>query len=165
MSIPFTNQFIKTLEIPISWQVPSIIVITLIFRGDIVIKAFSIYLLIGLFLFPVFHDGGSLGYLLTPNFGYLIGAYPLIKIINKLNKKNQKILYFDFFKYGFLGICSMHIAGIIYSCIQILFFKQSDILLYSISKFSLGRIGYHFLMLTPITLLIKLKNNKYNFKK
>ena len=165
ISIPYTNQLIKTFEIPISWQVPAIIVITLIFKGEIVIKAFSIYLLIGLFIFPVFHDGGSLGYLLTPNFGYLIGAYPLIKIIDKLNKKNKKLYYFDFLKYGFLGICSMHIAGIIYSCIQILYFKQTGLLLYNISKFSLGKIGYHFLMLIPITLLIKLINNKYKSKK
>ena len=27
-----------------------------------------------------------LGYLLTPNFGYLLGVYPLIKFIDKLNE-------------------------------------------------------------------------------
>ena len=162
ISIPSINKILQTLEIPISWQVPSIILITLIFKGKIVIKAFSIYLIIGLFFIPVFHQGGSLGYLLTPNFGYLLGMYPLIKIIDSLNMKYNKINNFDLLKYGILGISCMHLIGVIYSCIQIIYFKQSEILLYSISKYSLGKFGFHILMLSPITLLIKLINkNKY----
>ncbi len=163
ISIPSINQIMQTYEIPISWQVPSIIIITLIYKGEIVIKAFSIYLFIGLFLIPVFQNGGSLGYLLTPSFGYLLGTYPLIKFIDKLNIKNKKINFNELLKYGILGICSMHLLGIIYSSIQILYFKQSDILLYNISKYSLGKILYHLLMLTPITLLTKLIN-KYRLE-
>ena len=97
-SIPFANKLVETYEIPITWQIPSIVMITLIFRGKIVIKAFSIYLIIGLFFIPVFHQGGSLGYLLTPNFGYLLGMYPLIKIIDNLNKRNQLINYYELLK-------------------------------------------------------------------
>ena len=162
ISLPNTNKLISTFEMPISWQVPSIILITLIFEGKIVIKAFSIYLIIGLFFIPVFHQGGSLGYLLTPNFGYLLGMYPLIKIIDSLNMKYNKINNFDLLKYGILGISCMHLIGVIYTCIQIIYFKQSEILLYSISKYSLGKFGFHILMLSPITLLIKLINkNKF----
>ena len=160
ISIPFINKIVPSIEIPITWQIPSIIIITLIFKGKIVIKAFSIYLMLGLFFVPIFHNGGSLGYLLTPNFGYLLGTYPLIKIIDKLNKKNQQINYYEFLKYGILGICSMHLVGLIYSTIQILYFKQSDEFLYNISKYSLGKIGYHFLMLTPISFLIRIINHK-----
>ena len=164
ISIPYTNKLINTYEMPITWQVPSVILITLIFNIKSVIRAFSIYLIIGLFIFPVFHQGGSLGYLLTPNFGYLIGIYPLIKIIDNLSKKYQKINYIDFLKYGIIGISSMHLVGIIYSSIQILYYKQSEILIYSIAKYSLGKFGYHLLMLTPITLLIKIIN-KYEYQK
>ena len=160
ISIPFTNQFLQTFDIPISWQVPSIILITLIFSGDVVIMAFSIYLIIGLFFLPVFHNGGSIGYLLTPNFGYLLGIYPLINIIDKLHKLNHKISSYDLLRYGIFGISSMHIIGTIYCCIQILYLKQSDILIYNISRYSLSKFGYHLLMLTPITLFIKLINNK-----
>tara|TARA_B100000482_G_scaffold128069_1_gene92989 strand:+ start:218 stop:787 length:570 start_codon:yes stop_codon:yes gene_type:complete len=161
-SIPINTKIIETFEIPITWQVPSILIITLIFNGKIVIKAFSIYLIIGLFFIPVFHQGGSLGYLLTPNFGYLLGMYPLIKIIDNLNKRNQIIKFSDLLKYGILAICSMHLIGIIYNFILILYSKQSEILLYNITKYSIGKFGYHLLMLTPITLLIKiLNNNRY----
>ena len=76
-------------EIPITWQIPTIIILTLIFRKKVVLIAFSIYILLGLFIAPVFHQGGSIGFLLTPNFGYLLGVYPLIKIIDKLNYKNK----------------------------------------------------------------------------
>ena len=158
-SIPFTNKLIGTFEIPITWQIPSIVIVTIIFNGKIVIKAFSIYLIMGLFFIPVFHQGGSLGYLLTPNFGYLLGMYPLIKIIDNLNKRNQIINYYELLKYVIFGICSMHLIGIIYNCILALFSNQSEILLYNISKYSLGKFGYHLLMLTPITLLFKIFNN------
>ena len=162
-SIPFSNKNIGNFEIPITWQLPSIVIITLIFNGNIVIKAFSIYLIVGLFFIPVFHEGGSLGYLLTPNFGYLLGIYPLIKIIDNLNKRKQMIKYNDLLKYGILGICSMHLIGIIYNCILVLYFKQSEILLYNISKYSIGKFGYHLLILTPITVLFKIFNkNRYH---
>ncbi len=161
-SIPFANKLVETYEIPITWQIPSIVMITLIFRGKIVIKAFSIYLIIGLFFIPVFHQGGSLGYLLTPNFGYLLGMYPLIKTIDNLNKKNQLINYYELLKYVTLGICSMHLIGIIYNCILVLYFKQPEILLLNISKYSLGKIGYHLLVLIPVILLIRIINNNNN---
>ena len=161
-SIPFTNKLFGPVEIPITWQLPSIVIITLIFKSKIVIKAYSIYLIIGLFFIPVFHEGGSLGYLLTPNFGYLLGIYPLIKIIDNLNKKHQVINYYELLKYVILGICSMHIIGIIYNCILVLYFNQPEILLYNISKYSLGKFGYHLLVLTPLTLLISIINkNRY----
>ena len=162
LSIPFTNKFNWTFEIPITWQVPSIILLTLIFSGNVVLKALSIYLIIGLFFIPVFSQGGSLGYLLTPNFGFLLGTYPLVKIIDKLNNDNQKITFFELIKYGTLGICSLHFTGIVYSSIQIMYYKQSEILLYSIAKLSLGKLGYHLLMLIPMALLIKLIN-KYRY--
>ena len=165
-SIPFTNKLIGTFEMPITWQLPSIVIITLIFNGKIVIKAFSIYLIIGLFFIPIFHQGGSLGYLLTPNFGYLLGMYPLIKIIDNLNKRNQIINYYELLKYVTLGICSMHLIGIIYNCFLVLYFKQPEILLYNISKYSLGKFGYQLLVLIPVTLLIRIiKNNNNRYQR
>ncbi len=160
ISLPFTNNLSQTFQMPITWQLPSIMIITIIFNSKIVIKAFSIYLIIGLFFIPVFHQGGSLGYLLIPNFGYLLGMYPLIKIIDNLNKINHKINYYNLLKTGIMAICSMHLVGIIYNSIQILYFRQKDTLLYNISKYSLGSFGYHLLIVTILTLWIKFINNK-----
>jgi len=161
--ISFIYKSSNNFELPITWQIPTIILLTLIFHKKVVFRAFSIYLILGLFIFPVFHQGGSIGYLLTPNFGYLLGLYPLIKIIDNLNNRN-KISIVDFLKNGFLAIGAMHLTGIFYNLIQIIFYSQFNLFLYNLGKYSLGKIGYHFLMLFPLLLLIKpierLKHNK-----
>ena len=103
--------------------------------------------------------------MLTPNFGYLLGLYPLIKIIDNLNNRN-KINIGNFLINGFIGIGVMHLTGIFYNFIQTIFFSQFSIFLYNLGKYSVGKIGYHFLILLPLLLLIKpiknLKKNKYD---
>ena len=150
-------------EIPITWQIPTIIFLTLIFDRKVVFRAFTLYIILGLFIYPVFNQGGSVGYLLTPNFGYLLGVYPLIKIIDDLNTRN-KINVATFLINGFIAIGAMHLTGIFYNFIQIIFYSDFNIFLYNLGKYSVGKIGYHFLMLLPLLILIKpikrLKNSK-----
>ena len=161
--LTFFYKYSNKLELPITWQIPTIILLTLIFHKKVIFRAFSIYIILGLFIFPVFHQGGSIGYLLTPNFGYLLGYYPLIKIIDNLNTKN-KINGKKFLRIGFIGIGAMHLTGIFYNFLQIIFYSQFNLFLYNLGKYSLSKIGYHFLMLFPLLLLInpieRLKNNK-----
>ena len=154
VSIKESNNLFQSLEIPITWQIPTIILLSLIFNRKVVFIAFSIYLFLGLFIIPIFHQGGSLGYLLTPNFGYLIGIYPLIIKIDKLNKK-KKIQISEFIKNGVLGITAMHITGILYTFLLMLVYNKLSTFLYNLSSYSLGKIGFHFLMLIPLSLLIK----------
>ena len=42
--------------------------------------AVTVYILLGLAGLPVFSAGGGIGYVATPNFGYLLGMYPLVLI-------------------------------------------------------------------------------------
>ena len=161
--LQFIDKSRNNIEIPITWQIPTIILLTLIFNKKVVFKAFSIYIILGLFIAPVFHQGGSIGYLLTPNFGYLLGIYPLIKIIDNLNSQ-KKINVSKFLVNGFIAIIAMHITGIFFNFIQIIFYSRFNIFLYNLGKYSVGKIGYHFLMLLPLSLLIKpikyLKNSQ-----
>ena len=137
-----------------SWNIPTIILLTLIFDNKVVFRAFTIYIIIGLFFYPVFHNGGSIGYLNTPNFGYLLGIYPLIKIIDNLNKYNNlKII--NFLKNGFLAIGAMHLTGIIYNFIPSITYNQYNLFLYNLGKYSVGKIGYHLITLLPLILFIK----------
>jgi len=152
--LPFVDKSSNSFEMPITLQIPTIILLTLIFNKKVVFTAFSIYIILGLFIFPVFHQGGSLGYLLTPNFGYLLGIYPLINIIDNLNTRN-KINFGNFLKNGFIAIGAMHLTGIFYNFIQVIFYSQFNLFLYNLGKYSVGKIGYHFLMLFPLLLLIK----------
>ena len=152
--LQFIENSSKSFEIPITWQLPTIILLTLIFHKKVVFRAFTIYIFLGLFISPIFHQGGSLGYLLTPNFGYLLGVFPLIKIIDNLNARN-KINIGNFLINGFMGIGAMHLTGIFYNFIQIIFYSQFNLFLYNLGKLSAGKIGYHFLMLFPLLILIK----------
>ena len=159
--MPFIDKTFNSFELPITLQIPTIILLTVIFDKKEVFRAFNIYIIIGLFMFPVFHQGGSLGYLLTPNFGYLLGIYPLIKIIDNLNKKN-KVTTGNILINGFYGIIAMHLTGIFYNFIQLIYYNQFDNFLYNLGKYSLSKIGYHFLMLIPLLVLIKpIKYLKY----
>ena len=160
--LQFIDKNSNNYEMPITWQIPTIILLTLIFHKKVVFTAFSIYIIIGLFISPVFHQGGSIGYLLTPNFGYLLGVYPLIKIIDNLNTRN-KINVGNFLKKGFIAIGAMHLTGIFYNFIQVIFYSEFNIFLYNLGKYSIGKIGYHFLMLFPLLLLIQpIKSLKYS---
>ena len=152
--LPFIDKFSNSIEMPITWQIPTIILLTLIFNKKVVFRAFSIYIILGLFISPVFHQGGSIGYLLTPNFGYLLGVYPLIIIIGNLNNR-KKIDVRNFLINGFIAIGAMHLTGIFYNFTQIIFYGDFNIFLYNLGKYSVGKIGYHFLMLFPIFLVIK----------
>ncbi len=161
--LPFVYKSSNNIELPITWQIPTIILLTLIFHKKVIFRAFSIYIILGLFIFPVFHQGGSIGYLLTPNFGYLLGYYPLIKIIDNLNSR-KKINVGNFLKNGFIAIVAMHLTGIFYNFIQIIYYSNYNLFLYNLGQYSLGKIGYHLLMLFPLLILIKpierLKHNK-----
>jgi len=161
--LPFIYKSSNNFEIPITWQIPTIILLTLIFNKRVVFRAFSIYIILGLFVFPIFHQGGSIGYLLTPNFGYLLGIYPLIIIIDNLNNRN-KINISNFLINGFIAIGAMHLTGIFYNFLQTIFYSKFNVFLYNLGKYSVGKIGYHFLMLLPLLLIIKpiksFKNSK-----
>ena len=161
--LPFIGESSDSLDMPITWQIPTVILLTLIFDNKVVFRSFTIYIILGLFVAPVFHQGGSLGYLHTPNFGYLLGTYPLIKIIDYLNKR-CKLNIRNYLVYGILAICALHLTGIFYNFIQMMVYGQFNIFLYNLGKYTLGKIGYHFLMLFPLLFLIKpiksLKNSK-----
>ncbi len=147
----------RIVEIPINYQIPIIIFLTIIFSGEFLTIVYAIYILIGLFFLPVFSDGGSLGYILTPNFGYLIGIFPLISIINILNNKNN-FSFIKFMKYALIGLIMMHFTGIIYLTIQLLIFNKPNLIFYNIGLFSLSKMPFQIIILIPIFFSINLIN-------
>ena len=153
VSIPSNGNLFTLVDLPVNWQIPIILILTILFSDDILIKSHTIYLTLGLFFLPLFYDGGSLGYILTPNFGFLLGIYPMIIYINKLKSKN-KITIFNFISYGIKSILVLHLIGIIYLIIQLLIFNRIELILYSIGKYSFSKLHYQILMLFPCTLLL-----------
>ena len=155
--IPSIDEIYRIVEIPINYQIPTVIFLTLIFSGEFLKNVYAIYIFIGLFFLPVFFDGGSLGYLITPNFGYLIGIFPLISIINILNKKNS-LSFFMYIKYSLVGLIILHFTGILYLSLQLLIFNKQSLILYNIGLFTLNKIPYQIISLIPVYLGINLIN-------
>ena len=155
--IPSIENIYRIVEIPINYKIPTIIFLTLIFSGEFISKVYAIYIIIGLFFLPVFYDGGSLGYLMTPNFGYLLGIFPLIRFINILNKNNNLSLI-KYMKYSLAGLIFMHSTGISYLTIQLLVFNKQDLIPYTIGLFSINKIPFQIISLIPVYLIINLIN-------
>ena len=153
ISIPFEFIKIDIYELPINLQIPLIILLTVIFKRSIIYRAYISYLLIGLLVLPVFYDGGSLGYLLTPNFGYLLGVFLLIRNISQIKREKEKSLL-TFLRSASLGLFYMHFVGIMYMCFQLILFSNHNLIAYNIGKFSLSKFPFEFLMLFPISILL-----------
>ena len=66
----------KFLTLSSTWQVPGLLLCALTCGPKAGIISSVAYLTIGIVHLPVFHDGGSIEYLLNPGFGYLAGFIP-----------------------------------------------------------------------------------------
>ena len=97
-----------------NWQIQGVLLTSLLCGPEIgTISAIS-YLIIGLFYLPVFHGGGSIGYILTHEFGYLLGFIPAAWISGFLAKKNSNTTLINYSLYTTLSLCILHFIGIIY---------------------------------------------------
>ena len=155
--IPSIGKIYRVVEIPINYQIPAVIFLTLIFSGKFITKVYAIYIFIGLFFLPIFFDGGSLGYLITPNFGYLIGVFPLINIIKRLNKE-YNLSFIKYIKYSLVSLIMLHLTGILYLSFQLFLFNKSNLILYNIGLFTLSKIPFQIITLLPVYLSFNLIN-------
>jgi len=71
-----------------------------------------LYILLGLFIVPVFALGGGLRYILTYGFGYIFAFLPAGIILGTVLKKGYT--YKNIAKAVFLGVLTIHLIGIIY---------------------------------------------------
>ena len=88
MTPSFQEPF-RVIELPVSWQVPSLLLVSLIAGPKPGVIASISYLTIGLIFLPVFEGGGSISYLSNPSFGYLLGFIPASWITGKLAAGNR----------------------------------------------------------------------------
>ena len=152
------NIDLNIINFPITFQVTSFILLTSIFKGKLVIKAYITYLIIGLLFLPILYGCGSLGYMLTPNFGYLLGIIPLIIVINTLNKtKELKII--GIFITCISSLMIMHIIGISYLSIKLIMLNKISLIPYNISLYSFSKIPYEVITLIPTIFVIKIISN------
>lgn len=61
--------------VPITLQMPALVLTVLIFGSRISMTSVGLYIAVGLAGIPVFASGGGFGYVMQPTFGYLIGFF------------------------------------------------------------------------------------------
>ena len=112
--LPKEDLSLSIIQLNSNWQIQGLILTSLLCGPQIGIICAISYLLIGLFYLPVFHGGGSVGYILTHEFGYLLGFIPASWLCGFLAKRNSKATLINYSFYSIISLCILHISGIIY---------------------------------------------------
>ena len=127
-SIIFPQEDLSLSNIPLysNWQIQGLLLTSLLCGPEIgTISAIS-YLIIGLFYLPIFHGGGSVGYILTHEFGYLLGFIPAGWPCGFLAKNTSKANLINYLFYTAISLCIVHIIGIVYLVIGKIFGNWLD---------------------------------------
>ena len=72
------------------------------------------YVALGLIGLPIFSGGGGLGYVLTPNFGFIIGFLIATVIMSVIIQKIKNRKFCQYIIIALLGITTIYIIGILY---------------------------------------------------
>lgn len=78
---------LELIPLPITLQVPALLLTALVCGPRGAMLAAVAYLSLGLFQLPVFHGGGGTAYLLDPGFGYLAGFLPAAWVTGRLARQ------------------------------------------------------------------------------
>ncbi len=72
------------------------------------------YMALGLIGLPIFSGGGGLGYVLMPNFGFIIGFIVATIIMSVIAKNIKKRTFLSCFAVSLLGVIMIYTIGILY---------------------------------------------------
>ena len=116
----------QVLPLPSTWQVPAQLLTALICGPRAGVMAAMAYLTIGLVDLPVFHDGGGLGYLLNPGFGYLAGFVPAAWLSGRLAQQRGMNDLARLSLAAIAGLLTIQLCGLLNLLLGSLFGRWSD---------------------------------------
>ncbi|NEP87057.1 MAG: biotin transporter BioY [Okeania sp. SIO2C2] len=141
------QQEVKTFSLGVTYQVGAVLFVGCLGGKNAAVISQIAYIFLGLTLLPVFSQGGGIGYLREPSFGYLLGFIPGAWICGNLAFQAYPKLESLTFS-CLCGLFSVHITGLIYLIISSIFgWKEADSLslLEAIYRFSIfplpGQLG------------------------
>jgi biotin transport system substrate-specific component len=100
--LPFTLQFLFTM------------MAGLLLGGEMGAHSVLMYILLGLIGLPVFTEGGGLGYIFKPTFGYIIGFCIASYVTGKIANEKSNPTYTRILTANFIGLAIVYSLGIIY---------------------------------------------------
>lgn len=100
--LPFTLQFLFTM------------MAGLLLGGEIGAYSVLMYILLGLMGLPIFTEGGGLGYVFKPTFGYIIGFCIATYVTGKIANKESNPTYKRILTANFVGLAIVYSMGMLY---------------------------------------------------
>lgn len=95
--------------VPITLQTLFIILSCYLLKDKAVLSVL-LYIFMGLIGLPVFTNGGGIGYILMPSFGFILGFIVCAYFVGNYHYESQKELFLR----GIIGIFIIYVIGIIY---------------------------------------------------
>lgn len=108
IKIPMPNMM------PMTLQTFFVLIAALVLPLNASILAIVTYMTLGLIGLPIFSGGGGIGYVLMPNFGFIIGFVIATVIISVLTQKLKNRKLWHYIVISCLGITVIYIIGILY---------------------------------------------------
>lgn len=124
--------------LPITLQVPGLLLTALVCGPRSALLAAVGYLTLGLFQLPVFHSGGGLGYLLDPGFGYLAGFLPGGWLAGKLARQPGMDGLLKLTGSAVVGLIAIQLCGLINLSLGAIAGRWSADLLTMVVRYSLA---------------------------
>jgi len=93
-------------------QIPTIMFVTALLGRRFGITSVLIYILVGLFLAPVFALGGGFDYVFEYGFGYILAYIPAVFFAGSIVKSG--LTYRNMAQATLVGVLTIHIFGILY---------------------------------------------------
>lgn len=136
--VPIQSTQSQILALPSTWQVPGLLLCSLVCgQRSAVISAIA-YLIIGIFYVPIFHNGGGIDYLKDPSFGYLIGFIPAALFCGKFSERNGMNDILLLTAVAIIGIIILHISGTIGLVIGHLFNRWDESFVENLYSYSIA---------------------------
>jgi biotin transport system substrate-specific component len=110
---PGVDASLSLLPLPMTLQVPALLLTALVCGPRSAMLAAIAYLSLGLFQLPVFHGGGGLGYVLEPGFGYLVGFVPAAWFSGRLARQEGMDDPLRLFGISLLGLAVLQLVGLL----------------------------------------------------
>ncbi len=99
---------------PVTLQTFFVLLTALVLPFKASTLAIVTYIALGLIGLPVFSGGGGLGYVLMPNFGFIIGFLIATVIISVITEKLKNRKFWHYIIISLFGITIIYIIGILY---------------------------------------------------
>ena len=112
--LPQKDLSLSIIPLHSNWQIQGLLLTSLLCGPEIGTICAISYLIIGLFYLPIFSGGGSVGYILTHEFGYLLGFVPAAWTCGFLAKRDANANSINYSIYTIVSLFILHLIGVIY---------------------------------------------------